>query len=187
MKNYLESLEELAGSKNILIPGLMLFGINVGLLAGFLAVYSLLSLIQKLILSSFSYPLLPAIAVITFVIICLKVWYDFGALLRQRFVLGEKLKKMVSESLVIDIIGLLPFLFLLLLNNLITSLKVIANPGAVTGELMTNTIIATGALIVQVLIAEIAVLKKRPAKAAPRAIETEEQREKKSESNQKEN
>ncbi len=159
MKNYLKPLEKFVSYKSIIIPSIILIGINVVLLAAFLICYMIFSFLEKLLLSELSYPILPAIVVLFFTFVSVKFWYDFGLLIKIK-VEDKKNEEKIRESVAIDIIGLLPLLSLALLNNFLTDLKHLANPGSVTGGFIANTIIVVVALIIQVLIVEAAVFSK---------------------------
>ncbi|MBU4332577.1 hypothetical protein KKD19_05275 [Patescibacteria group bacterium] len=169
MKNYLRPLGQFVNYQSIIIPGILLMGINIGLLAAFLVCFMLFSFLQNELLGGLSYPVLPAIAVLFFVIASVKLWYDFGILIKEK--VKEKPKKeKIKESLIIDFIGLLPLLFLVLLNNVIVGLKRLANPGSVTGEFLANTVIVIIALVIQVLIVESAVFSKKSEAAQEKVV-----------------
>lgn len=160
MKNYLRSLQPFVNYRSVIIPSVLLVGVNFVLLAAFLVCFMIFSFIQKMLLSGLVYPVLPALVVIFFAIVSIKFWYDYGTLIKIR-VKDKANKEKIRESLVIDFIGLLPLLFLALLNNVVVGLKRLANPGSVTGEFLANTVIVMIALMIQVLIVEAAVFRGR--------------------------
>lgn len=158
MRNYLKSLEEPVSRAHYLISGVILAGLNLGLLAAFLILFVFFDEVEALIFSEAKYQYLTIIVVAAFVLISTKLWIDYGTLLRRRFSdlrFGEKFKKI----LLVDLIGILPLLALVLLKNLVEGLKYLANPSSVTGWNVANSLILLVALIVQILLVEAVALR----------------------------
>lgn len=159
MKNYLEALQEPVNKAHFLACGVILAGLNLGLLAAFLILFVFFDEVQKLLLSDGGYGYLTAIIAGVFIIVSVKLWIDYGVLLRSRFKeldFGQKLKKV----LLVDLIGILPLLALVLLKNLLEGLKYLANPSSVTSGSVANSLILTGALLVQIILVEIVALRR---------------------------
>lgn len=142
-----------------LISGVILAGLNLGLLAAFLILFVFFDEIEALVFAETGYQYLTMIVVGVFIIVSGKLWIDFGVLLRRRFSdlkRGEKFKKV----LIVDLIGILPLLVLVLLKNAVDGLKYLANPSSVTGGSLANSLILMGALIVQIILVEVTALKR---------------------------
>ncbi|NQU77525.1 hypothetical protein HQ544_02400 [Candidatus Falkowbacteria bacterium] len=158
MKNYLKSLQEPIRKAHFFVVGVTLAGLNLGLLAAFLILFVFFGEVQYLVLEEMSYPYLTAIVSAVFVVISVKLWIDYGVLLRERFRdlgKGEKLKKV----LIVDLIGILPLLALVLLKNAVDGLKYLANPSSVTSGNVANSLILLVALIIQIVLVEVVALR----------------------------
>ena len=159
MRNYLESLTEPISKTHFFIVGAILAGLNLGLLAAFLILFVFFDEVQKLLFSQANYPYLTAIVAAIFVIVSVKLWIDYGVLLRTKF--GNlKFKDKLKKVLIVDLIGILPLLVLVLLKNLLEGLKYLANPSSVTSGSVANSLILTGALLVQIILVEVVALRK---------------------------
>lgn len=159
MKNYLKNLEEPVAKTHWLILGVILAGLNLGLLAAFLILFVFFDEVEVLLFPEVKYQYLTMLVVAAFVVVSLKLWIDYGVLLRKRFkdfALGEKFKKV----LIADLIGILPLLALVLLKNTVEGLKYLANPSSVTGWNLANSFILLGALLVQIILVEVVALKR---------------------------
>lgn len=158
MKNYLVSLQEPVNKAHFLVLGVILAGLNLGLLAAFLILFVFFDEVQKLTFAAGSYPYLAALVVGVFIIISVKFWIDYGVLLRARF-REFKFRAKFKKILLVDLIGILPLLALVLLKNLIDGLKYLANPSSVTSGSVANSLILMGALIVQIILVEAVALR----------------------------
>ena len=128
-------------------------GLNLGLLAAFLILFVFFDEVQKLVFSEGSYPYLTAVVAGVFVVVSVKLWIDYGVLLRVRFG-GFSFKQRFKKVLLTDLIGILPLLALVLLKNLIDGIKYLANPSSVTTGSVANSLILLGALVVQIILVE---------------------------------
>lgn len=160
MKNYLQSLGEPIKKAHYLIAGVMLAGLNLGLLAAFLILFVFFDRIEALVFPAGKYQYFTILVVAIFAIISVKLWVEFGTLIREKFgelKFGEKFKKI----LIVDLVGILPLLALVLLKSVVDGLKYLANPSSVTSWNVANSLMLTLALAAQILLVEAVALRKK--------------------------
>lgn len=148
--------------------GAVLAGLNLGLLAAFLVLFVFFKEVQNLVFNEGAYPYLTAMVVAVFIIVSLKLWLDYSLLLREWFS-DLNFKGKFRKILLVDLIGILPFLTLVLLKNMIDGLKYLANPSSVTNWDVANSLILMAALIVQIILVEAVALNQSKQKDKPEA------------------